>query len=38
MQFHLATAVAVMGFITVVAVYFVWVRKIDKKEEQKNPS
>jgi hypothetical protein len=36
MQFQIATAVAVMGLITVVAVYFVWVRKLDKKEEQKS--
>jgi hypothetical protein len=34
MQFHLATAVAVMGLITVVAVYFLLVRKLDKKEGQ----
>ena len=34
MQFHLATAVAVMGLITVVAVYFVWVRKFDKQETE----
>ena len=29
----LATSVAVMGLLTVVAVYFLWVRKLDKKEE-----
>jgi hypothetical protein len=31
--FQLATAVAVMGLFTIVAVYFLWVRKLDKKEE-----
>lgn len=34
MQIHLATAVAVMGLLTVVAVYFLWVRKLDKKESK----
>jgi hypothetical protein len=38
MQFQLATAVAVMGLITVVAVYFVWVRKLGKDEGQQGPS
>ena len=38
MQFQLATAVAVMGLITVVAVYFVWVRKLGKKEGQEKSS
>ena len=36
MQFQLATAVAVMGVLTVVAVYFLWVRKLDKKEGQQD--
>jgi hypothetical protein len=31
--FQIATAVAVMGLFTIVAVYFLWVRKLDKKEE-----
>jgi len=35
MQFQLATAVAVMGLFTVVAVYFLWARKITKRDEQK---
>jgi hypothetical protein len=35
MQLSLATAVAVMGLLTVVAVYFLWVRKLGNKEEQK---
>ena len=36
MTFQLGTAVAVMGFLTVIAVYFLWVRKLgaEKKEEQ----
>ena len=34
MHIQLATAVALMGLLTVVAVYFVWVRKFSKKEEQ----
>ncbi len=38
MQFQLATAVAVMGLITVVAVYFVWVRKFRKGEGEQKPS
>jgi hypothetical protein len=38
MQLPLATLVAIMGLLTVIAIYFVWVRKLDKKEEQKNPS
>jgi hypothetical protein len=32
-QFSLATAVAVMGLLTVVAVYFLWVRKATEKKE-----
>jgi hypothetical protein len=31
---QLATAVAVMGLVTVVAVYFLWVRKLGKKQDQ----
>ena len=31
--FQIATAVAVMGLFTIIAVYFLWVRKLDKKEE-----
>jgi hypothetical protein len=38
MQLPLATLVAITGLLTVIAIYFVWVRKLDKKEEQKNPS
>jgi hypothetical protein len=38
MQFQLATLVAIVGLLTVVAVYFLWVRKLDKKEEQKSSS
>jgi hypothetical protein len=36
MQLTLATLVGVMGLFTVVAVYFLWVRKLgNNKEEQK---
>jgi hypothetical protein len=38
MQFQLATAVAVMGLITVVAVYFVWVRKFGKSDGEQKTS
>jgi hypothetical protein len=38
MQLPLATLVAIVGLLTVIAIYFFWVRKFDKKEEQKNPS
>jgi len=38
MQLQLATIVGVMGLLTVVAVYFLWVRKLDKKEGQQNTS
>jgi len=38
MQFQLATAVAVMGLLTVVAVYFVWVRKFGKSDGEQKPS
>jgi asparagine N-glycosylation enzyme membrane subunit Stt3 len=32
-QFSLATAVAIMGLLTVVAVYFLWARKATEKKE-----
>ena len=32
MHLQLATIVAIMGLLTVVAVYFLWVRKLGKKE------
>jgi hypothetical protein len=38
MQFQLATAVAVMGLVTVVAVYFLWVRKLVKKDGPEKPT
>jgi hypothetical protein len=38
MQLQLATIVAIAGLLAVVAVYFVWVRKLDKKEGQEKPS
>jgi len=31
MEFTIGTAVGVMGIITIVAVYFVWIRKLSKK-------
>jgi hypothetical protein len=34
MQIQLATVVAIMGLLTVVAVYFLWVRKLGNKEGQ----
>lgn len=37
MNFQLGTAVAVMGFLTVVAVYFLWVRKLAPKKDEQQP-
>jgi len=33
-EFHIATAVGVMGLLAIVGVYFVWIRKVPTKKEE----
>jgi hypothetical protein len=37
-ELHLATLVGVMGVVTIVAVYFFWVRKLGQKKEPSPPA